>query len=158
MTRRIGVDVNPRNLVLVLLAALLSFALVLVGESVVLNVTGVGELFRRTFEAREHRETLDAIVAQYRDPFQMMDNADLLFVFVVPPLTAAVIGLFVGAFARGKVWPLTTFGLAPVLVLALGGKGWQGYLSAGVSLLVGSLVGSTIAAWRRNRPRNQNPS
>jgi hypothetical protein len=156
VTPHIGVDFNPRNVVLVLLAVLLSFALVLVGGSLVLNVSGVGELFGRTFQVRDQREALDAVLANYRDPLKMMDNAFLLFVFVVPPLTAAVIGLFIGVFARGKVWPLTTFGLAPV-IFALGGKGWQGYLSAGVSLLVASLVGSTIAAWRRNRPRGQSP-
>jgi hypothetical protein len=146
--------VSAKNLLVILLGVLLSFLLLSIGVFVTMRTTTEGRMSRELAPraSTTTSEQLAHEAEKYGDPFKLMTQTLRIYEFAVLPCVAILVGLFVGAIAKGNVPGVSAVALLPLVIFYMISASWNlrsvadsiGYLSLGIAA-------SILVARRRSR-------
>ena len=132
-----------KNISLVIGGILLSFVLVVAGGWIILQFTPMkAALIENAAAWYEHG-----------DPFVVMGVTLSIIEFVMCPVIAIAVGVYVGFLARRLAWQLSAISSIPLITLFLTASTWRwGSIAlAGLYLLIASAIAFVVARWRSRR-------
>lgn len=142
-----------RKIVLIIGGISLSAVLLVLTSWLVLNFTSFGKLVQQ--ESPPTNVTYDQVVATHGDPFELMEITLAAVDFVGMPLTALLVGCFVGLMATKGAASAAATSLLPLSIFILATHSFSilGFVLASVCLTVGAFSSLAVSRFKSRRSR-----